>query len=364
MVSCSRASRWAGPCWSPDQELWADKERRAAYNETIRLEDWLLPVAYQNREPRLAFREFTPEEATRWYAEAADRFPEPETSTASSAATWTCCGSRRRCSRRATSALQGMGGSGKTTLLRHLAHWQELTGLVEKAFYFGWDKRAWTRGQKSCAPRPPRTAGGRGADVRCDAQMAQEKAVADALRARRYLLILDNLESITGASLADPHSLDETQRKELTASSKRWRVGLRWFCSARVARRAAGAGHVRGQRAPARGPRPRGRLQSRRRGLGARGRARAAEGAAFPGSDAAAVGLPAGAPGGAAELGGRTSAEVLEALQQGEAGLDAAGRTDVVEAKTRSLLACIEYSHGNLDPEEQALLYVSPRSRE
>jgi hypothetical protein len=47
---------------------------------------------------------------------------------------------------------------------------------------------------------------------------------------------------------------------------------------------------------------------------------------------------------------------VLEALRQGLAEIDAAGGVDVAEAKTRSLMACIEYSHGNLDPEAQALL--------
>jgi hypothetical protein len=59
------------------RELAADKQRRAAFNETIELEDWLLPVAYQNREPKLAFRDFTSDEAARWYSEEAERSPEP-----------------------------------------------------------------------------------------------------------------------------------------------------------------------------------------------------------------------------------------------------------------------------------------------
>jgi hypothetical protein len=54
-----------------------------------------------------------------------------------------------------------MGGSGKTTLLRHLAHWAELTGLVTRSFYYGWDARAWTRAQilRDLAPHvlPPDT---------------------------------------------------------------------------------------------------------------------------------------------------------------------------------------------------------------
>src|SRR5271163_2021752 len=43
----------------------------------------------------------------------------------------------------------------------------------------------------------------------------QQQAVTAALRAKRYLLILDNLESITAAPLAIPHSLDEDGRQQL-----------------------------------------------------------------------------------------------------------------------------------------------------
>src|SRR5262249_16002974 len=111
--------------------------------------------------------------------------------------------------------VQGMGGSGKTTLLRHLAHWWELTGLVEGSFYFGWDERAWTREQilRKLAPAvlPADTA--RAFDAMSEA--AQQQAVAKELRAKRHLLLLDNLESVTAAPLAIAHSLDEQQRQEL-----------------------------------------------------------------------------------------------------------------------------------------------------
>jgi hypothetical protein len=130
------------------RELAADKARRAAFNETIELEDWLLPVTYQNREPRLSFREFTAEEAVRWYADAAERSPEPVTE-------YGFFGRDLDVLRIETALLtgrnlllvQGMGGSGKSTLFKHLAHWWELTGLTERTFSFGWDERAWTRAQ-------------------------------------------------------------------------------------------------------------------------------------------------------------------------------------------------------------------------
>src|SRR5262249_9673765 len=196
----------------------------AAFNETIALEDWLLPVAYQNREPRLPFRDFTPEEAARSYAEEAERSPEPVPE-------YGFFGRDLDVLRIETALLmrrnlvlvQGMGGSGKTTLLKHLAHWWELTGLTERSFYFGWADQAWTRAQIMWALAekvlPPDAAKA----FKTMSEAAQQHAVAAALRGKRRLLILDNLESVTAAPLAIPHSLDEKQRGELRpGGSARW----------------------------------------------------------------------------------------------------------------------------------------------
>jgi hypothetical protein len=87
--------------------------------------------------------------------------------------------------------------------------------LTERTFYFGWDERAWTRAQimRELAPKvlPADTA--RAFDTMAEA--AQQQAVAAALRGKRHLLILDNLESVTAAPLAIPHSLNTTQRDKL-----------------------------------------------------------------------------------------------------------------------------------------------------
>ena len=143
-----------------------------------------LAAAGRLPEPRaqLAFREFTPEEAARWYAEAADRFPEPETEYGFFGRDLDVLRIEKALlTRRNILLVQGMGGSGKSTLLRHLAHWQELTGLVEKAFYFGWDERAWTRAQilRALAPRVLAPDVARAFDAM--AEPAQERAIA-----RRY----------------------------------------------------------------------------------------------------------------------------------------------------------------------------------
>jgi hypothetical protein len=133
--------------------------------------------------------------------------------------------------------VQGMGGSGKTTLLKHLAHWWELTGLTERSFYFGWDERAWTRAQimRALAPKvlPADTA--KAFDTMSEA--AQQQAVAAALRGKRRLLILDNLESVTAAPLAIPHSLDEKQRGELRSFLAALAGGRRWCSWVRAAMR-------------------------------------------------------------------------------------------------------------------------------
>jgi hypothetical protein len=55
-------------------------------------------------------------------------------------------------------------------------------------------------------------------------------------------------------------------------------------------------------------------------------------------------------------LAAKTAATVLDELRRGLAGVDAVPGSDPILARTRSLMACIEYSHGHLDPAAQALL--------
>ncbi len=201
--------------------LAADKARRAYFNKTIELEDWLLPIAYRNCEPLFRPRDFTAEETKHWFERQAARSPEPET-------TYGFFGrdldvlriEKALLSKYNVLLVQGMGGSGKSTLLRHLAHWWELTGLVDRSFYFGWDERAWTRAQILRQLAPQVLARDVANSFDSMSEGAQQQAVASALRAKRFLLILDNLESITAAPLAIPHSLDAVQRQDLQSFLK------------------------------------------------------------------------------------------------------------------------------------------------
>src|SRR6266567_9456359 len=107
-------------------ELYNRKERQAYFDQKIDLEDWLLPVVYQNQPGTLQLREFTPEERTAWFERKAEekRYipPDPQ---------YGFVGrdidilqiEKRLLTKRNILLVRGMGGAGKTTLLRHLAAW-------------------------------------------------------------------------------------------------------------------------------------------------------------------------------------------------------------------------------------------------
>ena len=114
--------------------------------------------------------------------------------------------------------VHGMGGSGKTTLLHHLGHWWQTTGLVDQVFYFGYDQKAWTRQQIMDAIA--RQLLGEVDYLRRFQPLspaAQQSFLSERLRAggqegKRHLLLLDNLESITGVRLAIQNTLDEAEQ--------------------------------------------------------------------------------------------------------------------------------------------------------
>jgi len=202
-------------------ELANRKGRQVYFNQLIDLEDWLLPVVYQNQSIQLRPRNFTTEEATAYYGRAADIAAFPTLTYGFFgrdldilAIEWHVFAQDldgRRLGR--PLLIRGMGGAGKTTLIRHLAAWWQQTQKIARVFSFGYDARAWNRqqilheiGRQILAPAefagvflplpPP----------------AQQSLIAQRLRANHYLLILDNLESVTGSPLAIPHSLLEAEQ--------------------------------------------------------------------------------------------------------------------------------------------------------
>jgi tetratricopeptide (TPR) repeat protein len=338
-------------------ELYNDKRRRAYYSQQIDLEDWLLPVVYQNRPVQLSLRDLTPEENKAYFERQAELEasapPEP---------TYGFVGrdldilriERRLLLKRNILLVRGMGGAGKTTLLRHLGAWWRTTGLVERVFYFGYDDRAWTRQQimaEIAQQLLDPVAYLR--DFQPLSLDAQQVMLTKGLRAEQHLLILDNLESITGANLAILHTLDKKEQESLRrfvaslAGGKTLvllgsRGGESWL--------AKGSFEDNIYDLPGLDPEAASTLADRilvkhgatkyRQDEDLRRLIKLLDG--FP--LALEVVLP--------NLATQTPQEVLAALQAGDVDLD----TGDPEDKTRSILRCIDYSHSNLSSEAQQLL--------
>ncbi|MEO6890614.1 MAG: CHAT domain-containing protein, partial [Ktedonobacteraceae bacterium] len=343
-------------------ELYNDKQRQAYYAQQIDLEDWLLPVVYQNRPVQLTLRELKPAENTAYYehkAELEDTAP-PEP-------TYGFIGrdldilqiEKRLLTRRNLLLVRGMGGAGKTTLLRHLSAWWRTTGLVERVFYFGYDERAWNRQQiMTDIAQQVLDPVAYLRDFQPLSLDAQQSKLASMLRAHRHLLILDNLESITGTNLAILHTLDKTEQEALrrflaalaggrTLVLLGSRSGEDWLAQGTFGENVY----------PLPGLDPEAastladlilehhKVTKYRTDEGLRHLLKLLDG--FP--LALAVVL--------SNLAHQTPKEVLTALQAGDVALD----TGDPEDKTRSILRCIDYSHSNLSPEAQnVLLCLAP----
>ena len=254
-----------------------------------------------------------------------------------------------------------MGGAGKTTLLRHLGWWWQTTGFVDQVFYFGYDQRAWTRQQiMDAIARELLGDVGYVRDFQPLGLEAQQALLAERLRGTRHLLILDNLESITGAELAIQHTLPKAEQQALqrflqalaggqTLVLLGSRGGEAWL--------QAGTFDDNVYILP---------------GLDDEAASELADlilarhGATKYRSDpdlrrllALLNGYPLALEVVLPNLAKQTPAEVLAALWSGAPGLES-GEVDLanpdIQKKTQSILHCIAYSHSNLSPDAQTLL--------
>ena len=190
-------------------ELYNNKERRAFFDQKIDLEDWLLPVVYQNQPVTLQPHEFTSEERA-WHEhkakEKSSTVPDPQ---------YGFVGrdidilqiEKRLLTKRNILLVRGMVGTGKTTLLHHLSTWWHATGFVQRVFYFGFDEKAWTLQQIMTSIAQNLYGPKYYTDFQPLSLTAQQAMLSQNLRGKNHLLILDNLESITGAHLAIQHTL-------------------------------------------------------------------------------------------------------------------------------------------------------------
>jgi len=332
-------------------ELYNAKHRQAAYNQKISLEDWVLPVIYQNTPPCFNF------------SNTMSAIPVIQKTYAPPKTMYKFVGrdldvlqiERRLLIGNNVLLVQGMGGAGKTTLLHHLGWWWQKTRFVETVFYFGYDAKAY---------HVQEILGLIGAELglplngRIDEDRYQ---VLRALKSTRHLLILDNMESITGERLAIPNTLTEAEQQELrdflqelvggrTLVLLGSRSGEKWLQPHPLQKRAVydlpGLDNeaqsmladmiLKATNTP-RYPEQKEHREEFKRLLKLLG--------GYPLAMEVVLG----------NLAHSTPAELIRELEAADINLDIQEET---AKKTESILKCIDYSHSNLSEEAQLLLLV------
>ncbi|MCA2590555.1 MAG: tetratricopeptide repeat protein [Microcystis sp. M31BS1] len=196
-------------------ELFNNKQRRAYYNTIIDLEDWLLPVIYCRGKINLNLRPFTPEEEEKYWEHIGNQYVFPLPEYGFVGRDLEILKMEKALLKHNILLLKGMGGTGKTTLLNYLREWWQKTNWATHIFYFGYDRKAWTLEQivheigQGIYNRFEQ-ASFQGMNLKARVKKLEQK-----LRSEAYILILDNLESVTGQPLAIQNTLPENEREEI-----------------------------------------------------------------------------------------------------------------------------------------------------
>ena len=197
------------------KELYNRKGRKAYYNTEIDLEDWLLPVTYCNREVAFNLREFTPEEEEQYYLSLDSKYEFPQPTYGFVGRDLDILLIEKALLKHNILLLQGMGGTGKTTLLNYLREWWQVTNFAQDIFYFGYDVKAYTLQQIIYEIGKQVYDRFECGKFQAMSLTAQWRKLSQKLRAESYILILDNLESVTGQPFAIQNTLDKPARDEI-----------------------------------------------------------------------------------------------------------------------------------------------------
>ena len=355
-------------------ELYNHQTRRAAYNEQIELADWLLPVVYQNHDVAELPIKPSPQAEAAYYEAQASRYVAPEPLYGFFGRDVDILAIETRLlghegaddpsdEPRNLLLVQGMGGAGKTTLLKHLMAWWQTTGLVGQVCYFGYDERAYAVSQivDSIARQLYGEVGYHREFVFLP-EAAKRTKLAQTLRSERHLLVLDNLESITGEALAIQHLLPETEREGLRAWLGQLAGGKSLVLLGSRGREAWLVGHDPRTvyELPGLDPEAASGLAKaivgRLGGMAAHYPSHPEHSKDFQQLLKLLDGYPLALEVVLANLARQTPAQILAAFTSGAEGLENTPTGDLWADKTASIVRCIEYSHSNLSPAAQALL--------
>ncbi|TRU23773.1 MAG: tetratricopeptide repeat protein [Microcystis aeruginosa Ma_QC_B_20070730_S2] len=196
-------------------ELFNNKQRRAYYNTIIDLEDWLLPVIYCRSKINLNLRPFTPEEEEKYWEHIGNQYVFPLPEYGFVGRDLEILKMEKALLKHNILLLKGMGGTGKTTLLNYLREWWQKTNWATHIFYFGYDRKAWTLEQIVYEIGQGIYNRFEQASFQAMNLKARVRKLEQKLRSEAYILILDNLESVTGQPLAIQNTLPENEREEI-----------------------------------------------------------------------------------------------------------------------------------------------------
>ena len=126
--------------------LYDDKTRHDNLNQAFKIEDWIIPVVYQNTKVYLPIRDFTPEEKKEYDVRTFHCDPNlPYKKFVGRDFDISQIESKLRQDN--ILLIQGDSGIGKTALLHHFGWWWQNTGFINEVFYFGYDEKAWAHQQ-------------------------------------------------------------------------------------------------------------------------------------------------------------------------------------------------------------------------
>ncbi|MEO0967426.1 MAG: tetratricopeptide repeat protein [Cyanobacteria bacterium J06639_18] len=337
-------------------ELFRRKGRKAYFNKTIDLEDWLLPLVYTNKAVNFNLREFTPEEEEEYFESVSSKFSFLEPEYGFVGRDLAILKIEKALLRHNILLLQGMGGTGKTTLLNYLRQWWQITSFTQDVFYFAYDHKAWTLTQilfdigKSVYNKDEF---GR---FQAMDQQAQVAKLVKTLRSENYTVVLDNFESVTGEELAIQNTLNPEQRQEIQGFLTKLVGGKTYVVigsrsNEKWLQKTTFKQNVYQLRGLDRESRTVLAEKILERHVSARRIPKIREDDDFQQLMKVLAGYPLAMQVVLANLRNQSPKEILAAVQAGDVNLDS-DSTD----KTASIIKCVEYSHSNLSDEAQQLL--------
>lgn len=349
-------------------ELFRAKDRNALLGYTIKLEDWLLPIVYKNREVDFKLRPFTGAEEDEFYLERESQFKFTDPKFGFHGRDIEILQVEKHLLRKNHLLVQGMGGSGKTTILKYLGTWWQRTGFMQEVFYFGYDEAPHNLAHILSTMATKLLSQEKLAIYYSKPPAVQKGWISDALNTGNHLLIFDNMESITGERLSIPNLLTDLQRTEL----KQFLQGITgrsfvlygsrgsegWLAEGTFRQKGTDNTFILG------GFDPQTAYSFARKILEATYGDQAGSGQPFQfkelfeDADFKSLmrlldGYPLAMQAVLPLLKDKTAAKILDDLQ---AGVNLQAKD--IQDKTQSILRCIEYSHSNLSPDAQKLLFL------